>query len=415
MTMLAQYDRARTALAEATSVTAVLSIRDEVEHIKLYAKQISDRALLADAAAFQMRVERRLGVLLAAAKESGQIVEGRPKKTAPENPSEKEGFPRVTLAEAGVDYKLSARSQNAASISELAFEAMVNATRERVISGRAKIVDHGPIGGARALMGSRAEPDDSLDYFPTPPWATRALIEHALRQVGRRADCKRLNAWEPACGEGHIAEVLKEYFGDILASDIHDYGYGETADFLDPKVDGSAPIDWIITNPPFGDKTEPFVLKALDLAKVGVAMFVRLQWLETVGRYEAIFRDFPPTVIAFFAERVPICKGRWNPEGDTATAYIWLIWVKGAAPKAPFWIPPGCREALTRPDDAALFTTQPVTKREHLPPHDPETGEVIEKPTPVRASSPIDEAALDLPAFLKRGPDNAVPFGKVGA
>ena len=64
-------------------------------------------------------------------------------------------------------------------------------------------------------------------------------------------------------------------------------------------------FDWIITNPPFGDKTEQFVLRALDLAKVGVAMFVRLQWLESVGPLaKTIFRDHPPTVIAFFAERV---------------------------------------------------------------------------------------------------------------
>jgi hypothetical protein len=216
--------------------------------------------------------------------------------------------------------------------------------------------------GTRAIMGSRHEPDDSLDYFPTPPWATRALVEHALRQVGHRADCRRMVALEPACGEGHMAEVLSEYFGSVYATDIHDYGYGEgIVDFLNcnPLVD----IDWIITNPPFGDESEKFVLRALDLARVGVAMFVRLQWLETNGRYERIFRERPPTLISFFAERVNLCKGRWEPEGSTATAYIWLIWAKGQAPRAPFWIPPGCRESLSRPDDAARFTQHPVAKR----------------------------------------------------
>jgi hypothetical protein len=48
--------------------------------------------------------------------------------------------------------------------------------------------------------------------------------------------------------------------------------------------------DWLITNPPFGTKTVRFVLRALELARVGVAMFVRLQWLETVERYELLFR-----------------------------------------------------------------------------------------------------------------------------
>ena len=148
-----------------------------------------------------------------------------------------------------------------------------------------------------------------------------------------------------------MAEPLREYADNLLASDIFDYGYGKVVDFL--TCDETA--DWIITNPPFGKKTEEFLLHALELAEVGVAIFVRLQWLETIGRYEAIFRDRPPTLIAFFCERVNLCKGRWVPEGGTATAYIWLVWVKGEDPLPPFWIPPGCRESLTHPDDAERF------------------------------------------------------------
>ena len=37
---------------------------------------------------------------------------------------------------------------------------------------------------------------------------------------------------EPACGRGFMAEVLKEYFLKVDASDIHDYGYGEVKNFL---------------------------------------------------------------------------------------------------------------------------------------------------------------------------------------
>jgi hypothetical protein len=33
---------------------------------------------------------------------------------------------------------------------------------------------------SHAVMAQRAEAKDSLDNFPTPPWATRALIEHVL-------------------------------------------------------------------------------------------------------------------------------------------------------------------------------------------------------------------------------------------
>lgn len=237
--------------------------------------------------------------------------------------------------------------------------------------------------GARAIMGSRREPPDSLDYFPTPPWATRAFCHHVMPACGFMA--QRFGVvWEPAAGEGHIAEVLAEYADEVVESDINDYGRDAyQGDFLScDHLNRQFDADWIITNPPFGDKTEAFVLKALDLASIGVAMFVRLQWLESIGRYERVFCDHPPTLIAFFAERVNLCKGRWDPDGTTATAYIWLVWVKGAAPRAPFWIPPGRREALTRPDDAERFTAHPVIKRSRLAddgsPTDPVTGEIGE-------------------------------------
>lgn len=229
--------------------------------------------------------------------------------------------------------------------------------------------------GARAIMSSRKEPDDSLDFFPTPPWATRALIEEILipyfdtydnASEGSGREFERLRIWEPACGEGHMAEVLREYCPDVLATDIFDYGYGDRlVDFLSELEGGGEERDFIITNPPFGEKTEGFVLEALKRARVGVAMFVRLQWLESGGRYERIFKDNPPTRIVFYAERVNLCKGRWEPDGSTATAYIWLLWIKGEAPRAPRWIPPTCRKSWTLSDDAERFTQHPVAKKDH--------------------------------------------------
>jgi hypothetical protein len=246
---------------------------------------------------------------------------------------------------------------------------------------RAEIAARGILpNGARAIMGSRQEPDDSLDFFPTPPWATRALLTHVWARLGNPA---YTTAWEPACGEGHISEVLREYFGSdrVVATDIFDYGHGPGGnDFLNPAtIIPGRERDWIITNPPFGEKSEAFVLRAVELAQVGVAMFVRLQWLETIGRYERIFRDKPPTLIAFFAERVNLCKGRWDPDGGTATAYIWLVWMKGCAPQPPYWIPPGCNEYLTRPDDRAKFAAWsiPTDEAGATVPYDPTTGEVI--------------------------------------
>lgn len=135
MTTLAQYERARAALAEATSINEVLPILDEVEHVKLYARQIADRELLADASAFQMKAERRLGIVISAAKEAGHFRQGRQvKSTNPEHL-------RATLEEVGVDRKLSSRSQRAASISERAFDAMIERTRASILAGKATVID----------------------------------------------------------------------------------------------------------------------------------------------------------------------------------------------------------------------------------------------------------------------------------
>ena len=385
MTTLAQYDAARAALAAATRIDQVMPLREQMEHIKLHARHVQDRELMADASEIQIRAEAKLGFLLAEAKKAGWLKASRPKKADPEKPDALEGF---TLKEIGVTEKLSSEAQKKASISERALDAMIQGVRDRIISGKARVIETGPIiNGARSVMGSRVEAADSLDYFPTPPWATRALCQHVLPMVGL-AGRRFGSVWEPACGEGHIAEVLTEYADRCIATDIHDYGYGTTLDFLgDLPADITA--DWIVTNPPFKKDAEAFVLRALDRAREGVAMFLRLQWLESNGRYERIFQPYPPALIAQFAERVPLCKGRWDPEGDTATAYLWIVWRKNQKAKRTrtefTWIPPGQREALTHADDATRFTTNPVTKRSvavdaagEQVAHDIETGEVNE-------------------------------------
>jgi hypothetical protein len=204
--------------------------------------------------------------------------------------------------------------------------------------------------GFTAVMAQRREPPAALDYFPTPPWATRALFRHVLPALGVDAIG---SVWEPACGEGHMAAVISEFAGaPVIASDIFPYGCGTAPyDFLH---DSSLTVaDWIISNPLFSIACE-FTLRALDLAAEGVAMLVRTQWIEGVGPYERLFRDRPPAVYAPFVERVPMVKGRWDPDASTATSYAWFVWCKSnSTPSRIFWIPPGCRKALTRPMTAS--------------------------------------------------------------
>jgi hypothetical protein len=111
-------------------------------------------------------------------------------------------------------------------------------------------------------MAQRTEPKDSPDDFPTPPWATRGLIEHVLEDKKSLAN---MSCLEPACGSGHMAKVLKEYFGQVQSADRHRYGYGQQRNFLTYPYETNA-VDWVITNPPFR-LAEEFVLRALRVPK----------------------------------------------------------------------------------------------------------------------------------------------------
>ena len=194
---------------------------------------------------------------------------------------------------------------------------------------------------SHAVMAQRSEPRDSRDDFPTPPWATRGLLEYV---IGPNTELKYQMCLEPACGQGHMSKVLEEYFGGVVSFDKHDYGYGEVVDFLDsPVLDSS--VDWVITNPPFR-LAEDFISRALCVARKGVAMLTRTVFIESVGRYERLFRHSPPTKFAQFTERVPMVQGRLDKKASTATGYSWIVWeLPNVNDPKLLWVPP-CRRTL---------------------------------------------------------------------
>lgn len=198
-----------------------------------------------------------------------------------------------------------------------------------------------------AVMQQRTEPHDSLDDFPTPPWATRALCEWLRQQHGPLAG---LTCREPAANRGHMARTLGEYFGTVEAADIHDYGAGyPVRDYLFGPL--PAAVHWTITNPPFR-LAEQFIQRALATSRAGAAVIVRTAFLEGVGRYLDLFRALPPSDILQFTERVVMHRGKLSEKGSTATAYCWLVWRNPATGEAPRfrWIGP-CRRRLEREGD----------------------------------------------------------------
>ena len=135
------------------------------------------------------------------------------------------------------------------------------------------------------------------DYYATPPDAVKELLKR-----------EKFNTyiWECAVGGGHIADVLKEYGYKVKSSDVVDRGYSDTeiADFLLTERDKNDFSRDIITNPPYSMATE-FVKHALDISmdSTKVAMFLKIQFLESKKRYE-LFKEYPPKRVYVFVNRV---------------------------------------------------------------------------------------------------------------
>ena len=181
---------------------------------------------------------------------------------------------------------------------------------------------------------------EALDYYATPPQE----VTNILKTMGLEITAQDY-VLDPACGGGHMMKGIVDYFPrvQLAGTDIKDrttqlikdlkentnstYYYGKEYDFLSDEY----PIkecDYIIMNPPFSIII-PFVQHSLDIAKKGVLMFGRLQFLESVARYEKIFIDNPPTDVWVYVDRVACYKnGDFSTKPSSVQAYAWFYWDK---------------------------------------------------------------------------------------
>ena len=180
-----------------------------------------------------------------------------------------------------------------------------------------------------------------LDYFPTPPWATRALLTHTLKLRGAEVR-------EPCAGGGHMAKVLEEFNNTVIATDIEDYGYCPGGvDYLNTPMDKT---EWMVTNPPF-NRAQEVIEKALSETTVGVAILIRSAFTESVKRYNTLYSVNPPSIIAQYTERVAMCWGRYDHKAGSYIPYSWLIWLHDHEGPTEFkWIPPS-KAALFKDSD----------------------------------------------------------------
>lgn len=193
-------------------------------------------------------------------------------------------------------------------------------------------------------MGVSEHVREKDDFYATPPYAVQQLLD---REIFSNI------VWEPCIGMGHIAEVLKQNGYTIISSDIIDRQYPNT-NIYNFTEDNQNPIftynidqtlnpvliqDYIrniryypdiITNPPYKCATE-FVAKALQICPqhTKIAMFLKIQFLESKSRFETIFKNNPPAKIYVFVNRVNCWENGIEPSTSSAICYAWYIWIKG--------------------------------------------------------------------------------------
>lgn len=140
MNALTRYESAKSALAEARSVDEVKDIHDKAEAMRLYAHMAKDTQLEADAAEIRLRAERRLGIMLDEQRRTaGMNRGGQPAKRTGSELEPVLSAPPPTLADLGVDKKLSMRSQKVAKIPEQKFEEALATVKAKIVEQSTRV------------------------------------------------------------------------------------------------------------------------------------------------------------------------------------------------------------------------------------------------------------------------------------
>ena len=159
---------------------------------------------------------------------------------------------------------------------------------------------------AQISGGKRRE----LDFYPTPPLATVAILPHIKHFPDP--------IWECACGDGSMSKILGHEFR-VVGSDIENRGCGLAGiDFLqmNEMLGGSKSI---VTNPPF-NLAHQFITHMHKLNVQHIALLLKADFWNAKVRRE-LFDMRPPSKILGLTWRLDF-TGAGRPHRNC----IWCIW-----------------------------------------------------------------------------------------
>lgn len=184
-------------------------------------------------------------------------------------------------------------------------------------------------------------PRRPMDFYATADW----MVEELLRRVtpfGAVFEC--------CAGAGDIAEPLRRRGHRVITNDLDATRACDSADDARNTWLWERTIpDWTITNPPFKVAT-PIVENALRYSRAGVAMLLRLTWLEPTRDRADLLGRCPPTKL--------IVLPRYSFTGDGKTDSVtcaWMVWERKAtgtisvAPRRPESHQPAPRREMPVP------------------------------------------------------------------
>lgn len=176
------------------------------------------------------------------------------------------------------------------------------------------------------------EEREKNEFYSTDPLFINHLIER--EPWLKNPDLKIL---EPSAGNGILVDRFYELTGNKM--DAYDL-ISRRGDIIEQDYftkDFSNQYDVILTNPPYLKDTAKtttgladYIVKALKEIRDGgaVIMFLKTLHLESKVRYEKIFKDYPPTKLYIYSNRISCYKNSDTSKPQGAISYSIFIWKK---------------------------------------------------------------------------------------
>ena len=175
-----------------------------------------------------------------------------------------------------------------------------------------------------------------LDFYPTPEFYTRALLENYPLENMYRS--RKISILFPFVGDGAIPRELLNYVSFFSHyNDLHDYGFplNTQLDLSDPVNRSRLPqSDYVIDNPPYNLLSLDLIQDLYDKADIALCLLLRQTWYSAGTGQTGVsdrgrWLSGHPASMRITLPRYPFANNSKTGKPQTdACAHEWVIWDK---------------------------------------------------------------------------------------